>query len=113
MPGRRVNVNDDRVRQKEFLIIPNASWEERRVDAERKTHFPRGTEVDAVTFTKRSLFRKGNLPCISSPATETFAKRDLFSGLCEAETVWRVYVCAGNAHRKRIQPALGEACVNT
>lgn len=44
-------------------------------------------KVDVVTFTKRSLFRKENLPCISSPATETFAKRDLFFGLCEAETV--------------------------
>lgn len=79
--------------------------------AEGKTHFPRGTEVDVVTFTKRSLFREENLPRISSPATETFAKRDLFSGLCEAETVWRVR--AGNAHRKRTACAAGEACVNT
>lgn len=91
MPGHRVNVNDDRrVRQKEFLIIPDASIREtvRRVAcAERKIHFQRRTEVDVVTFTKRSLFRKENPPCISSPAAETFAKRDLFFGLCETETV--------------------------
>lgn len=35
--------------------------------------------MDVVTFTKRSLFGKENLPCISSPATETFVKHATFS----------------------------------
>lgn len=46
-----------------------------------------------MTFTKRSLFRKENLPCISSPATETFAKCDLFFGLCDAREPSNACMC--------------------
>lgn len=48
MLGHRVNVNDDHVRQKEFLIIPDARIQgtaacTRCSRADRKTHFLRGT----------------------------------------------------------------------
>lgn len=59
-----------------------------------------------MTFTKRSLFGKENLPCISSPATETFAKRATFSLVFARRK--RSGVCAGNARRKRIRPAQGK-----
>jgi len=97
-----------RVRQEEFFN----NFQHEHLDVytlltrKEKYIFCKQTEVDVVTFTKRSLFRKGNLPCISSPATETFAT---FSLVFARRKPRLACVCV---HVVNVYDLQGKACIH-